>query len=130
MGEVIFKVCGIALLSAVLLSVLKRFGAESAVLLKIAAGVVAAAVCFVSLSPIIDFLRELSGIGGENAERWTEFMLRVLSIAVITHICSTVCKDCGETSLAGYIEIGGKVEIIILSLPYVREIIDTSVGLL
>ena len=130
MGDVIFKVCGIALLSAVLLSVLKRFGAESAMLLKITAGVVAAAVCFVSISPIIDFLRELSGVGGENAERWTEFMLRVLSVAVITHICSTVCKDCGETSLAGYIEIGGKVEIIILSLPYVREIIDTSVGLL
>ena len=130
MGDVVFKVCGIALLSAVLLSILKRFGNESAVLLKITAGVVAAALCFASLSPIIDFIRELSGIGGEDTAMWAEFMLRVLSVAVITHICSAVCKDCGETSLAGYIEIGGKVEIIILSLPYVREIIDTSVGLL
>lgn len=131
MGETFFKVCGIALVSAMLITTVKKFGSEMSTLLKLASGLLAASVCVVSLSPVIEFVREISALGGEGAVgEYTAFLLRVLGVAVTVHICASVCRDCGETTLAGYIEIGGKVEVIILSLPYISRIIDISVGLL
>ena len=130
MGETFFKICGIALLSAMLIATLKKFGSEMSTLLKLVSGVVVAAACVASLSPVIDFVREVSALGGGRIGEYTLFLLKILGVAITVHICATVCRDCGEPSLAGYIEFGGKVEVIILSLPYISEIIETSVGLL
>lgn len=130
MGETFFKICGIALVSAMLITALKKFGTEMSTVLKLVAGLVAAAACVASMSPVIEFIREISGIGGGRLGEYSLFLLKVLGVAITVHICATVCRDCGEPSLAGYIEIGGKVEVIILSLPYISEIIGISVGLL
>ena len=130
MGENFFKICGVALVSTMLIATVKRLGAEMSTLLKLAAGLVAATVCVASLSPVIEFVRDVSAFGGGRLGEYTLFLLKVLGVAVTVHICATVCRDCGEGSLAAYIEIGGKVEVIILSLPYIGEIISVSVGLL
>jgi len=59
-----------------------------------------------------------------------EGMLRVLAVAMVTHICATICRDCGEATLGGYLELGGKVEIIVLTLPMIKDIVGTMVGIL
>ena len=130
MSEILFKMCGIALVSAMLIAAIRKGNAEIAVLLKVISGVVLAAVAISSISPVVEFVRSLSAIGDGQLLGYAEFLLRVLCIALLTHICATVCRDCGEASLSGYLELGGKVEIIILTLPYISGIIDTAVGMM
>ena len=129
MSELLLKVCGIALVAAMLALVLRKWGAEQALLLRSAAGVVLAAVCLGALSPVVEYIRELGELGG-GLDFAVTLMLRVLSVAMITHICATICRDCGEGTLASYVELGGKVEIIILSLPAVEEVVELAVGVL
>jgi stage III sporulation protein AD len=57
-------------------------------------------------------------------------MLRVLAVAIVTHVCANICRDCGEGTVAGYLEIGGKVEIIALSLPTLKRLIELAVGMI
>lgn len=130
MSEILFKMCGIALVSAMLIAAIRKGNAEISVLLKVISGVVLAAVAISSISPVVEFVRSLSAIGDGQLLGYAEFLLRVLCIALLTHICATVCRDCGEASLSGYLELGGKVEIIILTLPYISGIIDTAVGMM
>ena len=126
-----FKACGLAVISAMLIMLLKKWGADHAVLLKVASGIALAAVCFGAVSPVVEYVRELGAVGEESGlYESVEFMLRVLAVAVVTHICATICRDCGEATLASYVELGGKVEILVLSLPMVKQIIDLSVGML
>ena len=99
-----------------------------AAVLKLASGIALATVCFMAVSPIVEYLVEIS-VSYDVAEA-AGFMLRVLAVALVTHICANICRDCGETTIASYMELGGKVEILLLSLPTVKEIIDTAVGLI
>lgn len=129
MSDFIFKICGLALTSALLISLLRKWGADIASLLKLGAGVALAAVCIGAITPIVSFVGEISSGNGEILDA-AEFMLRVLAVALTVQISANICRDCGEATLASYIELGGKVEIILLSLPLVREIIAISVGMM
>ena len=130
MGETFLKICGVALVSTMLITTVKKLGSEMSTLLKLASGLLAATVCVASLSPVIEFIREVSAFGGGRLGEYTLFLLKVLGVAMTVHICATICRDSGEGSLATYIEIGGKVEVIVLALPYISEMISVSVGLL
>jgi stage III sporulation protein AD len=129
MSGILFKMSGVALMSAMLIAVLRRMGSELSVMLKAVSGVAVAAVCLLAISPAVELVREIAALS-ESAASYAEFMLRVLSVAIMTHVCATVCRDCGEGSLGSYVELGGKVEIIVLSLPYIKGIMESAVGMM
>ena len=131
MSLFVFKVCGIAAISSMLILLIKKWGGELAVTLKIAAGLTLAAICFGGVSPIIAYVHSLETLGeiGGITES-VEFMLQILAVAIVSHVSATICRDCGENSLGGYVELGGKIEIIVLSLPWVEKIIEMTIELL
>lgn len=131
MSELLFKICAVAAVSSMLILLVKKWGGELGVLLKIASAITLAAICFGAVSPVIEYIKDLSTLGEtEGIAESAEFLLRVLAVAMVTHISATVCRDCGEASLASYVELGGKVEIILLSLPLIKSMVDLTVELL
>ena len=129
MGELFLKICGAAVLSALLIALLKRIDAESAMMLKLTAGAFVATLCVFAIAPLADKLYSLAEMS-EGMGEHLSFLLRVLAVAIITHICANICRDSGENTLAGYVEMGGKVEMLILSFPYILDIIETSMGMI
>ena len=131
MSELLFKVCGVAAVASMLLLLMKKWSGDLAVMLRIASGIARAMLCFGAVSPIISYVRELSAldVSGDLAFA-VEHLLEVLAVAVVTHFCANVCRDCGEGGIASYVELGGRIEIILLSLPLIKRIIDMTVGLL
>lgn len=81
-----------------------------------------AAVILSAVQPILDYARELMGEGGMAS--YGEVALRALGIALLTHICACICRDCGENTIATMTEVGGKVAILLLCLPLLREIVQ------
>ena len=128
MSEYLFKVFGVALIAAMMITLFRKWGSDFATLLKVAAGALVAADCVSGIAPIVEYMRSL----GEASLPWetVEGMLRILAVAMVTHICATICRDCGESTLGGYLELGGKVEIIALTLPMIKEIVEVTVGIL
>ena len=47
-------------------------------------------------------------------------------VAVLTHICGEICRSCGENAAAAGVELGGKAEILLLSLPLIRKILSVA----
>ena len=130
MGDLTYKIFGAALIGVFALLVVKKGNSDGAVSLRMVIGIILAVGCVILSTPVIEFVRELSGVLGTDNEIYVETLLKALGIAVITHVCATVCRDSGEGSVAGYVELGGKIEIIILSLPLMREVIASSLELL
>ena len=128
MSETLWKICGAALLGAMLVAVLKKWGTDLASLLRIVSGVVLAVACFGMVTPVVAYLETLAEVSGLGA--YLGVLLQVLCVAVLTHLCASVCRDCGEASLAAYVELGGRVEILLLSLPLMRELMDVVTSLL
>lgn len=127
MSEFLFKLCGFSLIAAMAVMLLKRWGADFAIIVKLVAGICISGACIMAITPLIDFFTELCE--KEGLVGYFKVLFEVLCVAIITHICASVCRDCGENSLAGYVELGGKIEILLLSLPLMRRILDLVSGL-
>ena len=60
-----------------------------------------------------------------NISDYAEVVFKGLGAALVTHICSAICRETGRSSLADGVEFAGKIEILLLSLPLVRELLST-----
>ena len=59
-----------------------------------------------------------------------EVLLKALGVSILAHVTATVCRDAGEGSMAYYVELGAKIEILILSLPLLGEMLSLAMELL
>ena len=53
-----------------------------------------------------------------------EIVLKIIGISYICQFAADICKDAGEASIAGKIELGGKIIIISLSMPIIYNLLD------
>ena len=65
-----------------------------------------------------------------NVTSYVAVMLKGFGVAVISHVCATVCKDLGKATLADLVETAGKLEIFVLCLPLISDILQTAAALL
>ena len=56
-------------------------------------------------------------------------MFKVLGIALITQVISDLCRDSGESALAGQTEVAAKIIIVSLILPLLQTVVKIITGL-
>ena len=124
------KVGGLALVGLTALVLLRQWKPEWAVFLRLAVTVVSLGVILTLLVGSFSYLRELTaGLGGDPTGMW-EILLKALGIAFLTETAAAICRDSGEGGLAGWVEMAGKLELLLLSFPLIRTVLDTAVALL
>ena len=82
-----------------------------------------------SIGEITDTLKEITDNAGELSS-YLKLMLKVLGIALITQITADICRDCGETALAGQTEVVAKIVIVAMILPLFEAVVKIISGLL
>ena len=132
MSDSLFRIFGGAILRVFIIIILKKESPDSAGTMRMAAGIILCVACVLAMTPIIDYV---SGLGesfevGEGFSDAVGVLLKALGISILTHVCATVCRDSGEGNIAYYVELGGKIEIMLLSLPLLSELTDTALELL
>lgn len=127
-GEEIFRLCGVAVICAIVGALLGRVLGDMSVAVRLGA----LALCFggvaLLLLRVVDELGEW-GLGADTAE-YVSLMLRGLGVVTICRICADICRDCGENTVASTVESGGKLALVALSLPTVKELISFAVRLM
>lgn len=114
-------VCAVAITVLVMILPLRTAKAEYALIISLAAAVIILKYAFDKLSPIISYTRDF--FEGEYSE-YFKIILKVLAITLITHLTSDLCRDFGENSLAGKVEIAGKAAILISSFPLFDKLLE------
>ncbi len=115
------KIVFICILTTVICIYLKAHIPQYATVLSAFVSVTVSAVCILSLSPAIDYLKEL--VSDENFYSYGQVMLKVCGIGLITKTASEMCADAQEKSIAGKVELAGKTAIILCALPVVRTLL-------
>lgn len=124
----LIRVCALAILCAVASLVLRQIRGEFAGLLRIGGSVLIFGGLIVAAR---DGLEEILGLfAGEGLEDYATVMLRALGIALLTRTCTDICRDCGESGVAGGVELAGKLSILALCVPMIREIIGYATMLM
>ena len=131
MSDVLLKIFGIVMLGAIIGVVLRKWNTDMALIFKATVGIVAAIACVILLCPLIERIKDMSDSAlGEAASKAVSVLLRVLCVALLSHICASVCRDCGEGTMAYFAELGGKIEILMLCLPLFSDVFDVAAELL
>ena len=124
------RIGGLALVGVAVLLLLKPYKPEWAVFIRLAVTVLAAGLILVPAGTVIAYVRELSeGAGMPDGETWS-ILLKALGIAFLTETAASVCRDSGEGGMAGWVELAGKLEILLLSFPLIRTVMETVTALL
>ena len=76
------------------------------------------------MSFVVDFLDNImNGIGLEAG--YLEILLKLIGISYLCEFTSGICKETGFVSVAGQIEVAGKLTMMVISLPVLFAIVDT-----
>ena len=76
----------------------------------------------------LEQLVESIGTLGEYVSVETEYLkllLKMLGISYVSEFAASLCRDSGCGSVAGQIELFGKLSILLLSMPVVLSLLNT-----
>ena len=122
-----WKICGLAILCVVAFSVVRQWGRDFEVPMKLAAAAVFLGILLGMMRPLVAWLRQMMDAGAVS--EYAELLLGALGIAMATGVCADLCRECREPTVASYVEMAGRLEILLLCVPLIREILE-SVGAL
>ena len=124
----IIKILGVAIVSVMLIVTLRTTNRDMSDMVKVVAAVILAGAVILLTSPLVNFVLNISDQSGVST--YITVMLKSLAVAFLTHICSSVCRDCGENTAASGIETVGNLCIVSLCIPLFSELIEYAVRLL
>lgn len=124
----ILKVVGVGLIAAIVSLLVKSFRPEMSLQVSIAAGVALFVYAAIELSGITETILSTAKEYGLNTD-YISVIFKALGLAYITQFASDICRDAGETAIAGKVELCGKVMIVTASLPGVVSLLDMIRGL-
>lgn len=123
------KIAGIAVAALIFSVFLRRSNKTVSLLLVLFA---CAAVFFESLSylgGIMDSLGRMSRGMGEAAS-YLKIMFKVLGVALLAQTVADLCRDSGESALAGQTETAAKILIVVMILPLLSAVTEVITGLI
>lgn len=119
----VFRIAGIGVVGAVLAVTLRRERPEMAMLVGAVTGIVILIGLLSALSSVMKVLKAMTG-ALSLSEDFISIALRVTGIALVAQFASQVCRDAGEESIAQKIELGGKVIMLVLTVPLLVNMVE------
>ena len=124
----IFKICASAVVSLFAVLILRQTCSPYSELAAVLFGICIMARVVDGLSDVLNYLRTLTD--GSLAEGHLSTLLKAAAIAFTTDLTADICRDTGVGSLASYVELFGRCELVLLSLPLVTELLELAFALL
>lgn len=118
-----YATCGLVMAVLLFLLLIRRFSPELAPPLSLCLTVLLTLSALTALIPLLSYLRELE-LG--KFDDYLPYLLKSMGISLISSTAADLCRDCGESSVASKLEMLGKCEIVVLSLPLIRELLTLA----
>ncbi len=118
------KLCGVALLCAVFAVLMGQMRGDMKLLVSVVGGTVLLSAVLGRVSEGVGYF---SGLLGETAlAEYQTVLMKTLGVGMVVQSTADVCRDCGEGALAAKVELLGKTEVLLLSLPLVKGILTLT----
>ena len=123
--DVIFKIILIAIISMIILGIIKEHIPEYTIVVVIAVITLIIIVILPEISGFIEEAERMFGKAESHTLIWP--VLKILAISTVMKILSDMCVDSGERSIGHIVEIVGVVCALMVVVPLVMSLVE-SVG--
>jgi stage III sporulation protein AD len=123
--EIMTRACGVGVIAALCLALIGKTAEGYGFALRIGGAVLLFGIFLILFGESVGILRTLSEAVSVNgfATDALGVMLKGLGVALLGRLCSDICRDCGEQTLASGIESVGRIVIFSLSLPMMSDVL-------
>ena len=121
----IYKACGLAVIAIAITAVLKNRGSEISRYIPQITGIVILITAIGTVAPLISYIKGL--LRGSNVS--SNAISIIINASVIALVCRTVseiCRENNEIMLKNAVEFAGNAEIILLSLPVIKDLLSLT----
>ncbi len=125
----VFKIVLMGLAAVLLAMQVKQTKPEYGIYISIAVGVFVMAYAASQLTIITEGLQKIAAFISVYMQYLT-ILFKVIGIAYLCEFASNICKDSGYQSVAGHVELAGKLTILVMSMPIIMSLLDTVQGFL
>ena len=123
--DIIISFVVLSLVTAVISLYLKDSDfATAAVLAILCGGILILLKLIPYFSEIFRTVKEIASVSGLKTD-YIGLVIKVVGIAYIGEFAGELCRDAGEASLAGKVDLGTKVVIMIMAMPLLETILST-----
>lgn len=124
----VLSVCGLVLCIVLINKLLENHSKEYIILITICASIVILIYVSGYISTTLDFLNQLLEVSN-NSDIYS-VLLKALGICIVTNLSIDVCKDSNQNALSGVVLITGKVAILLISIPLLKELYTVVIQLI
>ena len=125
----IFKIIAIALITVIMILILKPTKPEIAILLGLACSVIIFFMVVDMLGNIFSFFNKIVEKTGINSDLFST-LLKIIGVGYLTEFSASLCSDSGNSGISEKILFAGKITILILSLPIFESILKIIMSFL
>ena len=118
-----FSLAGVALCALFAVLTVRETRREFAPYLIMGTAAVFLFACLPGIGEGASFARSLSSMAGEGT---VSVVLRALGIVWLSSAAGEICRGAGEGQLASYVEAAGRAELLVLSLPLLKSLMETA----
>lgn len=112
--------CGLVLCALIICIVFKNLKNEYSLLIRIIITVIISTVSLALVTPLFSFIDEISK--NTAVYSYLPTLIKALGIALAVEITADICVDSGEGALGERIELFGKVQILVISMPLIKNL--------
>ena len=127
--ELALRIAALAVTGTAAALLMKRGGAPMTLPLAAAVCALVLSLCVQALSPALDTLRRARRLSGLSAAYYLP-VLKCLAIGILSRGAADLCRDGGQTAMAGAVEFGGAAAALWVSLPLMESLLDLLEDLL
>lgn len=125
----IAQIVGLALITTVMLLILRQQKPVMAVVLSIVFSVVIFIAMMGKMSSILEVMEEISHRAAVN-NMFFSTLLKILGVAYLGEFAVAICQDAGEQAVARKVEFAAKMIIAVLALPIMVAILESLMELM
>ncbi len=125
----IVGLAGIGIVVALIAQMLKKYNPELAMGISLCAGIFIALLVVTQLISVVDQVQSVMSKTGLSSD-YGMILLKSMGICFLAQFASDACRDVGENSLAGKIELAGRVAVVVLALPLFQSVLNIAVQLI
>lgn len=125
----IAQIVGLALLTTIMLLILRQEKPVMAVLLSIVFSIIIFTLMMGKMASILEVMKELSRRAEIN-HFFLATILKILGVAYLGEFAAAICQDAGEQAVAKKVEFASKIIIAVLALPIMVAILESLMDLI
>ena len=125
----IISICVLAVVTVIILVMLRPKNSEIALMLGIACSVIILLSVLSNVSGIIGTINSIVA-ASQISTNYMIILFKVIGLCFVTEFAVNTCRDAGSQSLACNVSLAGKILVTVTALPLYSDIMNTILQLL